>query len=218
MLKPNFNHCKVLIIDNHDSFTYNLVYYLNELGAQTLVINDLDLNLSDFEQNYLNLSSLKALHITHILLSPGPGTPEQATYNNLTLSNLAGKLPILGVCLGHQCLAIFAGAAVAPSVQLMHGMTSLVSLSTKAINEPIFRSIPSQFTVCRYHSLLINQESVKNSELELLALAGEQDINNSAIMAIKHKKHKNLYGVQFHPEAILTEYGHQLLINFLALV
>ena len=193
---------KVLVIDNYDSFTYNLVQYLNEIEAETLVIRNDDLE----EEKLANF--LEENSISHILISPGPGKPKDAKLSISVIKLFAGKLPILGVCLGHQAIAEFYGATVTKAPYLMHGKISEVLVKDSAI--ALFDEIPNKFNATRYHSLVVDSASIAGTDLEVTA-----DTEDGIIMAIAHKNIKNLFGVQYHPESILSEYGHQLLRNFI---
>ncbi len=187
----NFSQLRILLVDNFDSFTYNLVAYLRQLGANvTVVRNDIPPSES-IEELYHG-----------VVLSPGPGTPSEAGY---LLSYLKFNLPLLGVCLGHQALAMHFGGQIVKAIKPMHGKLSII----RRVDDPIFEGIPEEFKVVRYHSLLAE---TLGRDLHILATthAGE-------IMAMKHISHP-YYGVQYHPEAILTEYGYQLMGNWLNIV
>ncbi len=182
------------LIDNYDSFTYNLVQYLGELGADIRV----------FRNDHITLDELIALKPDHLVISPGPGEPiKDSGISPEAVKYFTGKIPVLGVCLGHQCLGAIYGGKVDRAARLMHGKTSLVTHNSK----DIFKNIPSPFEAMRYHSLIV-YEPVP-AELEVIAQTAEGEI-----MAIKHRQHPT-YGVQFHPESILTEHGKQILKNFL---
>lgn len=187
----------ILVIDNYDSFTYNLVQYLGELGQELKVYRNDAIRVEDVEK----------LNPTHILISPGPSTPSTARVSNDIIQHLKGKYPILGVCLGHQCIGENYGAKVVRAPYLMHGKVSSIYFKE---NEPLFSSIDQGFTATRYHSLIIDKSSLQGCPLETIAWT-EDDI----IMGVRHKEYHNLLGVQFHPESILTDFGHQLLRNFL---
>jgi len=184
----------VVVIDNYDSFTYNLVQYLGELGAEVTV----------FRNDQVTLAELEALHPSHIVISPGPGTPEDGGISNEVIRRFAPLTPILGVCLGHQCIGHVFGGKVGRAPRLMHGKTSLIYHT----GQGIFNGIPSPFEATRYHSLIV-QEPLP-PELEMLAFTSEGEI-----MALRHRRYPTV-GVQFHPESILTQHGKQLLRNFLA--
>ena len=183
----------VVVIDNYDSFTYNLVQYLGELGAEVTV----------FRNDQVTLAELEALHPSHIVISPGPGTPEDGGISNEVIRRFAPLTPILGVCLGHQCIGHVFGGKVGRAPRLMHGKTSLIYHT----GQGIFNGIPSPFEATRYHSLIV-QEPLP-PELEMLAFTSEGEI-----MALRHRRYPTV-GVQFHPESILTQHGRQLLRNFL---
>jgi len=184
----------VLVIDNYDSFTYNLVQYLGELGEQTVVRRNDEITLSEVTQ----LKPMAAV------LSPGPKTPREAGICNDLLVELGPTLPTLGVCLGHQCLGSAYGAQVVRAKQVMHGKVSRVFHEEQSI----FRGIPRPFLATRYHSLVVDRQSLP-ADLEVTAWT-----EDGTVMGLRHRRHP-LAGVQFHPEAILTEHGHQLLGNFL---
>jgi anthranilate synthase/aminodeoxychorismate synthase-like glutamine amidotransferase len=184
------------LIDNYDSFTYNLVQYFGELGAEIQV----------FRNDIVTLDTLIALNPSHLVISPGPGDPlKDGGISPQAMLYFSGKIPVLGVCLGHQCLATIYGGQVDRAPRLMHGKTSMVDHN----GQGIFEGIPSPFEAMRYHSLIVY--SPIPSELEITATTIEGEI-----MGLKHKNYPT-YGVQFHPESILTEYGKQLLKNFLNL-
>ena len=186
----------ILMIDNYDSFTYNLVQYLGELGQDIKV----------FRNDKINLEKIKKLHPKKIVISPGPGRPENAGISPQVIKNLAGKIPILGVCLGHQAIGYVYGAKIGNARNLMHGKTSLIYHDRKTI----FKGIPDPFEATRYHSLLIERKTLPSC-LEITAWTKEKEI-----MGIKHKEFP-LWGVQFHPESILTKSGKDILANFLKL-
>ncbi len=182
------------LIDNYDSFTYNLVQYLGELGADIRV----------FRNDQIMLSELEALHPSQLVISPGPGQPIQdGGISAQAICHFAGNIPVLGVCLGHQCIGAVYGAEVSRSARLMHGKTSLVNHN----GQGIFKEIPSPFEAMRYHSLVV--QAPVPPELEIVGSTPEGEV-----MALKHRQHPT-YGVQFHPESILTRPGKQLLQNFL---
>jgi anthranilate synthase/phosphoribosyltransferase len=184
------------LIDNYDSFTYNLVQYLGELGADIRV----------FRNDQISLDELIALNPDHLVVSPGPGEPiKDGGVSPEAVKHFTGKIPVLGVCLGHQCLGVIYGGNVDRAERLMHGKTSTVNHNGKGI----FKDIPSPFEGMRYHSLIVHEPVPP--ELEVLATTPEGEI-----MALKHREHPT-YGVQFHPESILTEHGKKLLKNFLDL-
>lgn len=195
---------KVLVIDNYDSFVYNLVQYLGELGSETVVIRNDDLNRDSFESEILN-----RIKPTHILLSPGPGRPSGAGLMMDVIEKFAGRLPILGVCLGMQGIGEVFGAKLIHAAELMHGKTSQIHIVGKS---KLFEGIPSPYIATRYHSLVLERQSVIDSQDLVL----EAQTADGTVMAIAHRKYQNLVGVQYHPESILSEYGHKLLQNFLS--
>lgn len=187
-------HNMILMIDNYDSFTYNLVQYLGELGA----------NVRVFRNDKIVVERIKRLKPKKIVISPGPGRPEDAGISCAVIKEFAGKIPILGVCLGHQCIGYVFGGRIINAKILMHGKTSLIYHNQKTI----FKGIPNPFEATRYHSLLIEKKKLPEV-LEITAWT-----KNDEIMGIKHKQYP-LWGVQFHPESILTEPGKDILVNFL---
>jgi len=186
----------ILVIDNYDSFTYNLVQILGEMGA--------DLKVARNDQ--IALDAIKALNPSHILISPGPGTPDDAGISQDVIRELGPTTPILGVCLGHQCIGQVYGGVVLRAPHLMHGKTSMIYHREDAL----FTGVPSPFEATRYHSLIVEEASLP-SALGVTAFTADGDI-----MALRHKQHP-VYGVQFHPESILTTYGERILRNFLAI-
>lgn len=187
----------ILMIDNYDSFTYNLVQYFGELGAEiTIVRNDA-----------LTMEEVKKMDVTALVISPGPGDPiADGGISEDCVRYFSGKVPVLGVCLGHQCIGAVNGGKVVRAGQLMHGKTSSITHN----GEGIFKDIPSPFEVMRYHSLIVEIPQ-GNQTMEVTGVTNDEEI-----MAIKVKG-QNTYGVQFHPESILTQYGKQILKNFLSL-
>jgi anthranilate synthase/aminodeoxychorismate synthase-like glutamine amidotransferase len=185
-----------LVIDNYDSFTYNLVQYLGELGAEPVV----------YRNDQINLSQIRRLKPRQILISPGPCTPKEAGVSNEVIRTFSGKIPILGVCLGHQCIGEVFGGRVVRAERIMHGKTSQIQHTGKTI----FKNIANPFQATRYHSLLVERKSLP-SVLEEIAWTKEKEI-----MGLKHRKHLT-WGVQFHPESILTLEGKKILRNFLEL-
>jgi len=183
----------LILIDNYDSFTYNLVQYFGELGADIRV----------FRNDQVTLNELVALNPSYLVVSPGPGTPSDGGISNEAIRYFTGKIPVLGVCLGHQCLGAIYGGKVERAARLMHGKTSLVTHNGR----DIFKGIPSPFEAMRYHSLIVNEPLP--AELEVTASTAEDEI-----MAVRHKQYPT-FGVQFHPESILTEHGKEILKNFL---
>ncbi|HEN3607219.1 aminodeoxychorismate synthase component II [Yersinia enterocolitica] len=188
----------LLLIDNYDSFTYNLYQYFCELGVEVLVKRNDEVQLADIEK----------LSPSHLVISPGPCTPNEAGISLDAIRHFAGKLPILGVCLGHQALGQAFGARIVRARQVMHGKTTAIHHS----GQGVFRGLNQPLTVTRYHSLVIATDSLPDC-FELTAWT-EQDGVMDEIMGIRHRA-LPLEGVQFHPESILSEQGHQLLDNFL---
>lgn len=194
---------KVLVIDNYDSFVYNLVQYIGELGAETVVIRNDAIQAESIIDEIQN-----KIKPSHILISPGPGKPEDAGLSNKIIKELKGQIPILGVCLGHQAIGENFGAKVSKAPYLMHGKTSQIFHDQ---DSALFDQVPNPFTATRYHSLIV--EDVNNeSKLKI-----EAKTDDGLIMALSHKDCPSLLGVQFHPESILSEYGHKILANFLCL-
>ena len=187
----------ILVIDNYDSFTYNLVQYLGELDAECQV----------FRNDASSVDEIKKLNPSHIIISPGPGTPDESGISIDVIKNLAGSVPILGVCLGHQTIGQVFGAKVVRAPYLMHGKISEIIHDT---DEPLFADIDNPFSATRYHSLIIDRNSAKETPLKTIARTSD-----NIIMAVRHKDFKNLAGIQFHPESILTKSGKKLLSNFL---
>ena len=188
----------VFVLDNYDSFTYNLVQYLGELGAEVEVRRN----------DQVSLEEIRQLRPERILISPGPCTPEQAGISISLIRELAGKVPIFGVCLGHQALGAAFGGKVIRAKNLMHGKTSRVEHDGKTI----FRRIPSPLTATRYHSLIVSEDGLPQ-DLEVSARTIEPD-GSSVIMGLRHRRYP-LEGVQFHPESVLTTEGKRLIENFL---
>ncbi len=188
----------VLLIDNYDSFVYNLYQYLGELGREPVV----------FRNDAISIEDIERLSPSHIIISPGPCTPLEAGISNDCILHFAGRIPILGVCLGHQCIGHVYGGDIVQAPRLMHGKTSLIEHDGTGI----FRGIPNPFEATRYHSLVIKPETCP----ECLQVTAWTDWGE--IMAVRHKGFAEcpVEGVQFHPEAILTVVGHDLLRNFLA--
>ncbi|NOY73226.1 MAG: aminodeoxychorismate/anthranilate synthase component II [Gammaproteobacteria bacterium] len=189
----------LLMIDNYDSFTYNLVQYFGELGADVRV----------YRNDQITVNEIVQLNPEQIVISPGPCTPDEAGISVATIQHFAGKLPILGVCLGHQSIAQAFGARIVRAKQVMHGKTSAIFHK----NGGVFTDIPSPYDATRYHSLVIDVSSVPDS-LEITAWTEKEDGQRDEIMGVRHKE-LDIEGVQFHPESILTEHGHLLLKNFL---
>ena len=187
----------LLMIDNYDSFTYNLVQYLGELGQDVRV----------FRNDQITLEQIEALAPERIVISPGPCTPDQAGISLTLIERFAGKMPILGVCLGHQSIGQVFGGRVVHAKRIMHGKTSEIEHD----DSNLFRGVASPFTATRYHSLVVERETLPDC---LTVTAWTKD-GEEEIMGLQHKK-LPVYGVQFHPESILTSCGHELLKNFLA--
>jgi anthranilate synthase component 2 len=185
----------LLMIDNYDSFTYNIVQYLGELGEDVRTVRNDEITLADIEK----------MAPERICISPGPKAPKDAGISLDILREFKGKLPILGVCLGHQAIGEAFGGKVIRAKQVMHGKTSLIAHT----GEGVFKGLPSPFTVIRYHSLAIERSSLPDC-LEVTAWTDDGEI-----MGVRHKEY-DIEGVQFHPESILSEHGHALLKNFLA--
>jgi anthranilate synthase component 2 len=191
----------ILVVDNYDSFTYNLVQYLGELGAEVVVRRNDEIDVAGIAQ----------LAPERILLSPGPCTPNEAGVSLDVIREFAGKVPILGVCLGHQSIGQAFGGRIVHAKQIMHGKTSFIHHN----NQGVFAGLPNPFEATRYHSLVIEQESLPDC-LEVTAWTQDQGGEIDEIMGVRHKT-LAVEGVQFHPESILTQYGHDLLRNFLAM-
>lgn len=190
---------KVVMIDNYDSFTYNLVQYFGELGADVTVVRNDEVGVDD----------IAGLRPDKIVISPGPCTPKEAGISVETIRNYAGKLPILGVCLGHQSIGYAFGGNIVHAKSIMHGKTSPVYHRDVGV----FRGLGNPFTATRYHSLVIEQASLPDC-LEITAWTQDAAGNIDEIMGVRHKT-LDIEGVQFHPESILTEHGHDMLRNFL---
>lgn len=188
----------ILVIDNYDSFTYNLVQYLGELGAECRV----------FRNDEISVDEIKQLNPTHVIISPGPGTPDESGISIDVIKNLAGVMPILGVCLGHQAIGQVFGAKVVRAPYLMHGKVSEIIHDTY---DALFTDIDNPFSATRYHSLVIDKDSLKETPLKTIAWTSD-----NIIMGIRHKDFKNLVGIQFHPESILTKSGKKIISNFLS--
>ncbi|MDF2645176.1 MAG: pabA [Paenibacillus sp.] len=184
----------ILVIDNYDSFTYNLVQYLGEIGEEVIVRRN----------DEIDLAGVEALAPDHILISPGPCTPNEAGISLSLIDHFKGKIPIFGVCLGHQSIGQAFGGDVIRAERLMHGKTSEIFHDSKTL----FEGLPSPFIATRYHSLIVKTETLPDC-LEVSARTAEGEI-----MALRHKEYA-IEGVQFHPESIITQHGHQILRNFL---
>ena len=187
----------VIVIDNYDSFTYNLVQYISELGEKVLV----------FRNDKISINEIKKLNPDRILISPGPKTPESAGISNEVILNFYKSVPILGVCLGHQCIGYVYGAKIIRAKKLMHGKVSTIYHSRKGF----FRNLPNPFEGGRYNSLIVDKDSMPEC-LEVTAWTKENEI-----MGLRHKKYSMLEGVQFHPDSILTKFGKEITRNFLKL-
>ncbi len=185
----------ILVIDNYDSFTYNLVQYLGELGEEVIVRRN----------DEIDLAGIRQLNPDHLLLSPGPCTPNEAGVTLEAIQAFKGEIPILGVCLGHQAIGQAFGGRVIRAERLMHGKTSPILHAGTSV----FEELPSPLTAARYHSLIVERESLPDC-LEITAWTAEGEI-----MGLRHREYL-VEGVQFHPESIVTEYGHRMLARFLA--
>jgi anthranilate synthase/aminodeoxychorismate synthase-like glutamine amidotransferase len=185
---------RILVIDNYDSFVYNLVQYLGELGAEPVV----------HRNDQITLEGVRSLQPDAVLISPGPGRPADAGISNDLIRELAGAVPLLGVCLGHQCIGEVFGGQVVRAAELMHGKTSMVTHTGAGV----LRGLPSPFEATRYHSLVVERSGLPDV-LEVTA-----ETADGTIMALRHRE-LAVEGVQFHPESILTTAGHQLLANWL---
>ena len=189
---------KLLMIDNYDSFTYNIVQYFGELGAEVEVFRNDEITVADIA------AKLDAGQLDRLVISPGPCSPAEAGISVAAIQRFAGKLPILGVCLGHQAIGAAFGGKIIRAQELMHGKTSIITTTQQGV----FADLPKQFTVNRYHSLAIEKSSCPDV-LEVTAWTDDGEI-----MGVRHKT-LPIQGVQFHPESILTEHGHAMLKNFL---
>ncbi|MEY4431110.1 MAG: hypothetical protein RLZZ533_1046 [Cyanobacteriota bacterium] len=192
----------LLVLDNYDSFTFNLVQYLGELAAEHPITADLRVERNDA----LTLEQIRALAPDAILISPGPGDPDQSGVCLDVLRELSPTVPTLGVCLGHQSIAQVYGGRVVRAKELMHGKTSPVLHA----GQGVFAGLPNPLTATRYHSLIAERDSLPEC-LEVTAW-----LEDGTVMGLRHRDHPHLQGVQFHPESVLTQNGHQLLSNFLA--
>ena len=189
---------KLLMVDNYDSFTYNIVQYFGELGAEVEVFRNDEITVAEIE------ARLNAGQLDRLVISPGPCSPAEAGISVAAIQHFAGKLPILGVCLGHQAIGAAFGGTIIRAQELMHGKTSVITTTQKGV----FAGLPEQFTVNRYHSLAIERATCPDV-LEVTAWTDDGEI-----MGVRHKDFQ-VEGVQFHPESIRTEHGHRLLKNFL---
>lgn len=192
----------ILVIDNYDSFTYNLVQYLGELGQTMGVAKDIEV----YRNDQITLEEIKAKKPDGIVISPGPGTPDDAGISLDIIEHLGPQMPILGVCLGHQSIGQVFGGKIVSAPELMHGKTSPVSHK----NTGVFAGLAEPLTATRYHSLVIDKDTCPNV-LEITAWVAD-----GTIMGVRHRDYPHIEGVQFHPESILTESGKDLLKNFLA--
>ncbi len=188
----------VLLIDNYDSFVYNLYQYIGELGHEPVV----------FRNDAIDCAGIRKLGPSHLIISPGPGTPLEAGISNEVIMEFAGKVPILGVCLGHQCIGHVFGGNVVRAPRIMHGKTSMVHHTGFGV----LRDLPSPFRATRYHSLVVDPQALP----DCLEITAHTDWGE--VMGLRHRGFRDcpVEGVQFHPEAILTQFGHDLLRNFLA--
>jgi anthranilate synthase component 2 len=191
----------ILVIDNYDSFTYNLVQYLGELGAELPVASDIQV----YRNDRIDLETIRKLHPDGIVISPGPGYPKDAGISLEIIEKLGSSMPILGVCLGHQSIGQVFGGKIVPAPVLMHGKTSEIQHE----NIGVFQGLKNPFSATRYHSLVVDRETLPDV-LEITAW-----VEDGTIMGLRHRDYPHIQGVQFHPESILTESGKQLLRNFL---
>jgi len=189
----------ILMIDNYDSFTYNLVQYLGELGEDVRVVRN----------DELSVEQIRKLNPARVVISPGPGTPDQAGVSLDLIAKLGGQIPILGVCLGHQSIGQVFGGRVIRAERIMHGKTSPIHHAGKGV----FAGLPNPFEATRYHSLIVEKSTLPR-ELEITAWTQDARGEIDEIMGLRHRA-LNIEGVQFHPESILTQHGHDLLRNFL---
>ncbi|MEX1829508.1 aminodeoxychorismate/anthranilate synthase component II [Luteibacter sp. CQ10] len=191
----------LLMIDNYDSFTFNLVQYLGELGQEVKVVRN----------DALTVADIRALAPSRIMISPGPGAPDDSGVSLDVLREMAGEVPIFGVCLGHQALGQVFGGKVVRAREIMHGKTSPV----KHLGQGVFAGLPNPFEATRYHSLVVEKDSIPDC-LEVTAWTERDDGSIDEIMGLRHRT-LDIEGVQFHPESILTQHGHDLLRNFLGM-
>ena len=189
----------LLMIDNYDSFTYNVVQYLLELGADVKVVRN----------NEITIDEIRAMNPDHIVISPGPCNPDKAGVSMSAIEAFSGKIPVLGICLGHQSIGQVYGGEIIRAGQVMHGKTSQIYHNGTGV----FAGLPSPFRATRYHSLVIDKGHLPD-DLEITAWTQNPDGSLEEIMGVRHKT-LSVEGVQFHPESILSEYGHELLANFL---
>ncbi len=184
----------ILVIDNYDSFTYNLVQQMGEMGVELCVIRN----------DHTTLDEIKAMNLTHIVISPGPGDPDDGGISVDVIQQMGESIPILGVCLGHQCIGAAYGGVISRAERLMHGKTSMIYHK----NDPLFTGVPSPFEATRYHSLTVEEDTLPDC---LMVTAFTE---RGEIMGLRHKDYP-VVGVQFHPESILTAYGPRILKNFM---
>ena len=189
----------LLMIDNYDSFTYNLVQYFGELGADVQV----------FRNDQITIEEIEKLNPEHLVISPGPCTPNEAGISVEAIKHFAGKKPILGVCLGHQSIGQAFGGKIVHAKQIMHGKTSMIHHA----DQGVFKGLKNPFEATRYHSLVIEQSSLPDC-LEVTSWTTNEDGSVDEIMGVRHTEYP-IQGIQFHPESILTEHGHDMLRNFL---
>jgi len=198
-VQQNPGKSQIVLIDNYDSFTYNLVQYLGELGEDVRVVRN----------DALTIDDIRKLAPTRIVISPGPGTPDQAGVSVELITKLGGQVPVLGVCLGHQSIGQAFGGKVIRARRIMHGKTSLIHHNGKGL----FAGIANPFEATRYHSLIVEKSTLPQN-LEVTAWTQDEHGGVDEIMGLRHRT-LAIEGVQFHPESILTQYGHDLLRNFL---
>lgn len=191
----------ILVIDNYDSFTYNLVQYLGELGEELPVASDIQV----YRNDRIDIETIRQLQPDGIVISPGPGYPKDAGISLALIEQLGATVPILGVCLGHQSIGQVFGGKIVPAPVLMHGKTSEIHHQ----NVGVFQGLDNPFQATRYHSLVVDRETMP-AALEITAW-----VEDGTVMGLRHRDYPHIQGVQFHPESILTEAGKQLLRNFL---
>ena len=196
----------ILVIDNYDSFTYNLVQYLGELGAEFAVAADVPV----YRNDQISLAQVQELQPAAIVISPGPGRPEDAGISLELIAQMGPTLPILGVCLGHQSIGQVFGGKIVSAPSLMHGKTSAVTHTGVGV----FAGLDNPMTATRYHSLMIEPQTCPEA-LEITAWVQDESIAKPIIMGVRHRQYPHIQGVQFHPESVLTTAGKQLLRNFL---
>ncbi|APE29987.1 anthranilate/aminodeoxychorismate synthase component II [Halomonas aestuarii] len=189
----------VLMIDNYDSFTFNVVQYLGELGAE----------VETHRNDAITLDEIEALAPSHLVISPGPCTPDEAGISMAAIRRFAGRIPVLGICLGHQAIGQVYGGRVVRAPQVMHGKTSRI----RHLGQGVFEGLEDPLEVTRYHSLVVAREGLPDC-LEVTAWCDDDDVTPGLIMGLRHRE-LDVEGVQFHPESILTRQGHELLANFL---